>query len=75
LFNQNNTPIKPTDKLIQSIAKAWCCSEFVAKSCTRKPELLVDMVNSGGLDNLYTEHTYQNKLANLEIADEAELMT
>ncbi|WP_411726457.1 bifunctional [glutamate--ammonia ligase]-adenylyl-L-tyrosine phosphorylase/[glutamate--ammonia-ligase] adenylyltransferase [Methyloglobulus sp.] len=74
-LNQYNLTLKTTDKLIQSIPKVWCSSEFVAESCTRKPELLVDLVNSGDLDGLYSELTYQNKLANLEIADEAELMT
>ncbi|MEQ1545463.1 bifunctional [glutamate--ammonia ligase]-adenylyl-L-tyrosine phosphorylase/[glutamate--ammonia-ligase] adenylyltransferase [Methyloglobulus sp.] len=74
-LNRQKPTLNPTDKLIQSIPKVWCCSEFVAESCTRKPELLVDLVNSGDLDNLYTEQTYQAKLANLEIADEADLMT
>jgi [glutamine synthetase] adenylyltransferase / [glutamine synthetase]-adenylyl-L-tyrosine phosphorylase len=74
LINQQNLTLKPTEKFIQSIAKVWCCSEFVADSCTRKHGLLLDLVNSGDLDSLYTEQTYQNKLTNLEIADEAELM-
>ena len=75
LLNQQNLTLNPTDKLIQSIPKVWCSSEFVAESCTRKPELLVDLVNSGDLENLYTDQTYQTKLANLEIANEADLMT
>jgi [glutamine synthetase] adenylyltransferase / [glutamine synthetase]-adenylyl-L-tyrosine phosphorylase len=74
LLNQNNLAINQTDKLVQSIVKAWCSSEFIAESCTRKPELLVDLVNSGDLDSFYSEQTYQAKLANLNIADEAELM-
>ncbi len=75
LLNQNNLTLNPTDKLLQSIPKVWCSSEFVTESCTRKPELLVDLVNSGDLDSFYSEQTYQTKLANLEIADEIELMT
>ncbi len=74
-LNQQKHILNPTDKLIQSIPKVWCCSEFVAESCTRKPELLADLVNSGDLDNLYTEQTYQAKLASLEISDEGDLMT
>lgn len=74
LLNQNNFVLNESDKLIQSIAKVWCSSEFVAESCTRKPALLVDLVNSDDLDNVYSEQTYQAKLANLNIADEAELM-
>jgi [glutamine synthetase] adenylyltransferase / [glutamine synthetase]-adenylyl-L-tyrosine phosphorylase len=75
LLNQQNLTLNPTDKLIQSIPKVWCCSEFIAESYTRKPQLLVDLVDSGDLDSLYSEQTYQTKLANLEINDEAELMT
>ncbi len=74
LLNQNNHVLNLTDKLIQSIPKVWCSSEFIAENCTRKPELLVDLVNSGDLDSIYFEQTYQTKLANLEIADEADLM-
>lgn len=74
-LNQNNFSLKPTEKLIQSIPKVWCCSEFVAESCTRKPELWVDLVNSGDLDSLYSEQIYQIKLANLVVPDEVELMT
>jgi [glutamine synthetase] adenylyltransferase / [glutamine synthetase]-adenylyl-L-tyrosine phosphorylase len=75
LVNQNNLTINQTDKLIKSIVKAWCSSEFISESCTRKPELLVDLVNSDDLDSPYSERTYRTKLANLDIADEAELMT
>ena len=75
LLSQNNLTLNPTDKLIQSIAKVWCCSEFVADSCTRKPDLLVDLVNSGDLESQYAGHTYQTNLAQLAIADEADLMT
>ncbi|NOU44935.1 MAG: bifunctional [glutamate--ammonia ligase]-adenylyl-L-tyrosine phosphorylase/[glutamate--ammonia-ligase] adenylyltransferase [Methyloglobulus sp.] len=73
--NDNNLPFNPHERIIQSIAKAWCCSEFIAESCTRKPELLVDLVNSGDLDSVYSEQAYQTKLANLIVSDEAELMT
>jgi [glutamine synthetase] adenylyltransferase / [glutamine synthetase]-adenylyl-L-tyrosine phosphorylase len=74
LLNQHNLTLSPTDKLKQSIPKVWCCSEFIAESCARKPTLLVDLVNSGDLENLYSEQVYQNKLANLAIADESDLM-
>jgi [glutamine synthetase] adenylyltransferase / [glutamine synthetase]-adenylyl-L-tyrosine phosphorylase len=73
-LEQNNLTLNPIDKLIQSLPKVWCCSQFVAESCTRKPELLVDLVNSGDLAGLYSKNTYQVKLASLTIADEAELM-
>jgi [glutamine synthetase] adenylyltransferase / [glutamine synthetase]-adenylyl-L-tyrosine phosphorylase len=75
LLRQNNLTSKTTSKFINLIPKVWCCSEFVAESCTRKPELLVDLVATGDLENSYTEQAYQNKLTNLKIADESELMT
>ncbi len=75
LINQQSLTLNPTDKLTQSIPNVWCCSEFIAESCTRKPGLLVDLVDSGDLDSLYSEQAYQTKLANLQITDEAELMT
>jgi [glutamine synthetase] adenylyltransferase / [glutamine synthetase]-adenylyl-L-tyrosine phosphorylase len=74
LLQNNHLILKSTEKLSQSIPKVWCCSEFIAESCTRKPELLVDLVDSGDLNNRYSELTYQSKLASLVFADEAELM-
>ena len=75
LINQNQLTLKQTDQLCQSIPKVWCCSEFIAESCKRKPELLLDLVNSGDLENPYNQQTYLAKLAEFELTDEAELMT
>ncbi len=73
-LSQQDVNLNLPEKLLQSIPKAWCCSEFIAESCMRKPELLVDLIDSGDLESLYSEQTYVNKLANLEISDEADLM-
>ncbi|MFI3187026.1 MAG: bifunctional [glutamate--ammonia ligase]-adenylyl-L-tyrosine phosphorylase/[glutamate--ammonia-ligase] adenylyltransferase [Methylococcaceae bacterium] len=45
-----------------AIAKVWCSSLFIAESCTRKPELLVDLVNSGDLSSVYSKNTYALRL-------------
>jgi [glutamine synthetase] adenylyltransferase / [glutamine synthetase]-adenylyl-L-tyrosine phosphorylase len=74
LLDQNNLTLNPSNNLIQSIPKAWCCSEFVAEGCTRKPELLVDLANSGDLECQYDYQAYINKLETLEIVDEADLI-
>lgn len=54
--------ITPTPEFNASIAKVWCSSLFVAESCTRKPELLVDLVNSGALSAIYDKNSYAEKL-------------
>jgi glutamate-ammonia-ligase adenylyltransferase len=46
-----------------SITKVWGSSLFIAESCTRKPELLIDLVVSGDLSALYNENSYAEKLA------------
>jgi [glutamine synthetase] adenylyltransferase / [glutamine synthetase]-adenylyl-L-tyrosine phosphorylase len=74
LLDQNSLTLNPSDNLIQSIAKVWCCSEFVAESCTRMPALLVNLANSGDLESQYDYQSYENKLEALEIVDEADLI-
>ncbi len=73
-LNSQNLTLDPSENLNQSIAKVWCASEFVAESCQRNPELLVDLINSGDLENPYNNETYQNKLSALSVNDEAGLM-
>ncbi|WP_340120956.1 bifunctional [glutamate--ammonia ligase]-adenylyl-L-tyrosine phosphorylase/[glutamate--ammonia-ligase] adenylyltransferase [Methylobacter svalbardensis] len=62
-----------TPEFNASIAKVWCSSLFVAESCTRKPELLVDLVNSGDLSAIYGENSYVEKLAQSPVESQAEL--
>ncbi|CAA9892177.1 Glutamine synthetase adenylyl-L-tyrosine phosphorylase / Glutamine synthetase adenylyl transferase [Candidatus Methylobacter favarea] len=63
-----------TQKFTASIVKVWGCSLFVAESCSRKPELLVDLVVSGDLAAIYSDTCYHDKLALLAINSEADLM-
>jgi glutamate-ammonia-ligase adenylyltransferase len=69
-----NLNISQTPEFIASIAKVWCSSLFVAESCTRKPELLADLVNSGDLSAKYSENSYVEKLAQAPVDTQAELM-
>ncbi|MCK9397092.1 MAG: bifunctional [glutamate--ammonia ligase]-adenylyl-L-tyrosine phosphorylase/[glutamate--ammonia-ligase] adenylyltransferase [Methylobacter sp.] len=55
--------ITPTPEFNTAIVKVWCSSLFIAESCTRKPELLVELVNSGDLSAIYGENSYVEKLA------------
>jgi len=66
--------INPSPEFNASIAKVWCSSLFIAESCTRKPELLVDLVNSGDLSMIYTDNSYAEKLARTPVETQAELM-
>ncbi|MGZ5045211.1 MAG: bifunctional [glutamate--ammonia ligase]-adenylyl-L-tyrosine phosphorylase/[glutamate--ammonia-ligase] adenylyltransferase, partial [Methylobacter sp.] len=70
-----NLNIGQTPELTASIAKVWCSSLFVAESCIRKPELLVDLVNSGDLSAAYHPNSYIEKLAHAPVETQADLMT
>ncbi len=65
---------QPSAQFMDSLVNVWCASEFVAESCQRNPELLVNLINSGDLENVCPEVNYHGKLAKLEITDESELM-
>ena len=69
-----NLDFNPTPEFTVSMVKVWCSSLFVAESCLRRPEILVDLVNSGDLSAIYTGHSYADKLAHIQIENEAELM-
>lgn len=71
---ERNLKIPETPEFMASIVKVWCCSLFVAESCNRKPELLVDLVNSGDLSTIYSDNRYSDRLALLVIDNEADLM-
>jgi glutamate-ammonia-ligase adenylyltransferase len=58
-----------------SLVKVWASSEFIVTSCTRKPELLPNLITSGDLTRSYSSDYYSTQLKQLEIADEAALMT
>jgi [glutamine synthetase] adenylyltransferase / [glutamine synthetase]-adenylyl-L-tyrosine phosphorylase len=53
----------------------FCLSEFVAKSCCRKPELLSDLILSEDLNKRYSSTSFAEKLqkATSEVREEAEL--
>ena len=65
--------INTSPEFSASIAKVWCSSLFIAESCTRKPELLVDLVNSGDLLAIYSVNSYAEKLARTPVETQAEL--
>ena len=70
-----NLHFQPTPELSASLLKVWASSLFVAESCLRRPELLIDLVNSGDLLSVYTEPCYFNKLKQIAIETETQLMS
>jgi glutamate-ammonia-ligase adenylyltransferase len=57
-----------------SLIKVWASSEFIASSCTRKPELLTGLIESGDLTRSYTSDYYATQLKQQTVTDEATLM-
>ncbi len=69
-----NLDFHPTPEFTASMVKVWCSSLFISESCLRRPEILVDLVNSGDLLTIYTDRIYADKLERIQIESEAELM-
>ena len=63
-----NLDFQPTPELSASLVKVWSSSLFVAESCLRRPELLLELVSSGDLLSAYTEPCYTHKLEQIAIA-------
>ncbi|MGB4498161.1 MAG: bifunctional [glutamate--ammonia ligase]-adenylyl-L-tyrosine phosphorylase/[glutamate--ammonia-ligase] adenylyltransferase [Methylococcaceae bacterium] len=63
------------ENFAQSMVKVWAMSEFVVENCTKKPEILLELIQSGDLFRRYDENTYCEKLAQKAIETESELMT
>ncbi|MDD1627718.1 MAG: bifunctional [glutamate--ammonia ligase]-adenylyl-L-tyrosine phosphorylase/[glutamate--ammonia-ligase] adenylyltransferase, partial [Methylococcaceae bacterium] len=69
-----NLDFNPSPEITASMAKVWCSSLFIAESCMRRPEILVDLVATGDLSAAYNDHSYVDKLACMQIDSEAGLM-
>jgi glutamate-ammonia-ligase adenylyltransferase len=67
-----NLHFQPPPELSASLVKVWSSSLFVAESCLRRPELLIDLASSGDLLSAYSESGYVNKLAQLTIDTEVQ---
>ncbi len=70
-----NLAVNQTPEFTASLVKVWCSSLFIAESCLRNSELLIDLVNSGDLSIPYSDQAYADKLAVMQIDDEDDLMT
>ena len=63
------------ENITDSLVKVWACSEFIATHCTRKPELLLELCESGDLIRAYSSDYYTAQIQQLAITDEAALMS
>ncbi len=70
----SNIVFHPTPEIVSSLVKVWSSSLFVAESCIRKPEILLDLVSSSDLLVGYEEHRYTDRLAGLTATNEVQLM-
>ncbi len=61
-------------EVLSSIASVWYCSRFIAENCLRKPALLIELIESGGLLSDTRRQNYGDLLKDVSIEDEADLM-
>ena len=64
----------PSLVVASSIIKVWCSSQFIVESCLRRPEILLDLVESGDLTAIYSDPVYTHKLAQIQVDSEDQLM-
>ena len=58
----------------ESLAKIFCCSEFIALQSERQPQLLIDLINSGDLFSADVRQQYVTQLAAITFDGDAGLM-
>ena len=78
-FNENAseetiTLLNQYPAVLKSIPKVWACSPFVANICTRSPEILHDLIQSGSLFESSIEYKQQVSAYLSEVNDEQNIM-
>jgi len=73
-IKKNNIDIEFSQDIKLSLTKVWASSLFVAESCIRQPDMLLDLVTSEDLLVAYTSLSYSDKLTALTAINEADLM-
>ena len=67
--------ILPKNEAVEaSLAKVFCCSQFITESCTRLPILLINLIESEALFSNTHRQSYPTYLTKQTINDENELM-
>lgn len=72
-----DVPVPTDSAILEQLVHVWACSEFVAHSCIRYPELLRDLLDSGTLNHPFSQSDYRQRLdIQLKpVADETALKT
>ncbi|NOQ63555.1 MAG: bifunctional [glutamate--ammonia ligase]-adenylyl-L-tyrosine phosphorylase/[glutamate--ammonia-ligase] adenylyltransferase [Methyloprofundus sp.] len=61
-------------EVINSLPKVFCCSEFIAQTCARQPQFLLNLISSGDLLQSAVRDSYKMQLADYTFNSDAELM-
>lgn len=61
-------------QIISTLPKVFCCSEFIANTCTRQPKFLLELIDSGDLFSPDVRDNYKNQLSSNIIENDAQLM-
>ncbi len=59
-------------EVVQTAARVWACSDFVARTCATKPTLLLDLLQSGDLQRPYLPGTLARRVADTMAGAESE---
>lgn len=69
-----NLKMPDLPEVAASLPKVWCGSAFVAEQCCKRPELLIDLADSGDLTRAYPADCYKARLDALDPDSESALM-
>ncbi|NOR80725.1 MAG: bifunctional [glutamate--ammonia ligase]-adenylyl-L-tyrosine phosphorylase/[glutamate--ammonia-ligase] adenylyltransferase, partial [Methyloprofundus sp.] len=61
-------------QVISTLPTVFCCSEFVAQTCARQPNAILDLISTGDLFSTEVRDSYKNQLSSNDIQSDAELM-
>ncbi len=67
-------PLPENLQFISTLPKVFCCSEFVALTCTRQPQFILDLINSGDLFSAHVSDSYKSQLSKYTFQNDGELM-
>ncbi len=74
-FNQTGIDLKRDPDFHSELKYVFALSSFAAKTCTRNPEILLDLINCGDLKKSYNAEQYAKRLLNLLSDTKSDLET
>ena len=73
-LSQQDISLPDNPEFFTSAPTVWYCSQFVAESCMRSPEMLIDLMTSGDLLSVEQRSQYADLLCVDGLKNELELM-